>query len=133
MMTHEQRLDRLERIARLMVRAGLRARREMRQQDDKITIMIDAQIKNEDRFAKLTQVNESRFAELAESQKQHDEKIAIIIDAQAKNEDRFAELAESQKNTDRILAELAESQKNTDRRLDALIDIVQEGRNGKSR
>jgi len=133
MMTHEQRLDRLERIARLMVRAGLRARREMRQQDDKITIMIDAQIKNEDRFAKLTQVNESRFAELVESQKQHDEKIAIIIDAQAKNEDRFAELAESQKNTDRILAELAESQKNTDRRLDALIDIVQKGRNGKSR
>ena len=87
MMTPEERLDRLERIARLMVRAGLRARREMRQQDDKITIMIDAQIKNED-----------RFAELAESQKQ-----------------------------------LAESQKNTDRRLDSLIDIVQKGRNGKSR
>lgn len=76
----EERLDRLERIAKLLVRAGLRARREMRQQDDKITIMIDAQIKNEKRFA-----------------------------------------------------ELAESQKHTDRRLDALIDIVKEGRNGKSR
>jgi hypothetical protein len=76
----EERLDRLERIAKLLVRAGLRARREMRQQDDKITIMIDAQIKNEERFA-----------------------------------------------------ELAESQKHTDRRLDALIDIVKEGRNGKSR
>jgi D-serine deaminase-like pyridoxal phosphate-dependent protein len=76
----EERLDRLERIARLLVRAGLRARREMRSQDDKITIMIDAQIKNEERFA-----------------------------------------------------ELAESQKHTDRRLDALIDIVKEGRNGKSR
>ena len=79
MMTHEERLDRLERIARLMVRAGLRARREMRHQDDKITIMIDAQIKNEERFA-----------------------------------------------------ELAASQKHTDRRLDALIDIIREGRNGKS-
>jgi len=121
MMTHEERLDRLERIARLMVRAGLRARREMRQQDDKITIMIDAQIKNED-----------RFADLADSQNQQGDKIAIMIDAQVKNEDRFAELAESQKNTDRILAELAESQKHTDRRLDALIDIVQKGRNGKS-
>ena len=76
----EARLDRLERIAKLLVRAGLRARREMRQQDDKITIMIDAQIKNEDRFA-----------------------------------------------------ELAESQKHTDRKLDALIDIISEGRNGKSR
>ncbi|HEV7798193.1 MAG TPA: hypothetical protein VGO73_08565 [Pyrinomonadaceae bacterium] len=76
----EERLDRLERIAKLLVRAGLRARREMRQQDDKITIMIDAQIKNEERFA-----------------------------------------------------ELAEAQKHTDRRLDALIDIVREGRNGKSK
>jgi pyruvate-formate lyase len=75
----EERLDRLERIAKLLVRAGLRGRRQMREQDDKITIMIDAQIKNEDRFA-----------------------------------------------------ELAESQKQTDRRLDALIDIVREGRNGKS-
>jgi hypothetical protein len=87
MMTAEERFDRLENIAKLMVRAGLHARREMRQQDDKITIMIDAQIKNEERFAKLAQAQ----------------------------------------------TELAESQAHTDRRLDALIDIVKEGRNGKSR
>ena len=86
-MMPEERLDRLERIARLMVRAGLRARREMRQQDDKITIMIDAQIKNEERFAKLAQAQ----------------------------------------------TELAEAQAHTDRRLEALIEIVKEGRNGKSR
>ena len=108
MMTHEERLDRLERIARLMVRAGLRARREMRQQDDKITIMIDAQIKNED-----------RYADLAASRNQHDEKIAMLIEAQLRNEQRFAELAESQIHADR--------------RLDTLIDLVQKGRNGKSR
>jgi hypothetical protein len=83
----EERLDRLERIARLLVRAGLRARRELRQQDDKITIMMDAQIKNEERFAKLAQAQ----------------------------------------------TELAESQTQTDRRLSALMDIVREGRNGKSR
>ena len=76
----EERLDRLERIARLLVRAGLRARREMRQQDDKITIMMDAQLKNEERFAAL-----------------------------------------------------AESQKHADRRLEALMEIIKEGRNGKSR
>ncbi|MBC8029869.1 MAG: hypothetical protein H7Z16_07145 [Pyrinomonadaceae bacterium] len=83
----EERLDRLERIAKLLVRAGLRARREMRQQDDKITIMIDAQIKNEERFAKLANAQ----------------------------------------------TQLSESQAHTDRRLDALIDIIREGRNGKSR
>ena len=53
MMTPEERLDRLERIAKQLVRAGLRARRQARQQDDKITIMIDAQIKNEERFQEL--------------------------------------------------------------------------------
>ena len=71
MMTHEETLDRLERIARLLVRSGLRARREMRQQDDKITIMIDAQIKNE-----------KRFAELAESQKETDRRFAEFVKSQ---------------------------------------------------
>jgi len=114
MMTHEQRLDRLERIARLMVRAGLRARREMRQQDDKITIMIDAQIKNED-----------RFADLAKSQEEQDEKITMIIDAQLKNEERFAQNEERFAQNEERFAELAHH-------LDSLIDIVQKGRNGKS-
>jgi uncharacterized protein YigA (DUF484 family) len=85
-MTPEERLNRLERIARLMVRAGLRARRQMRDQDDKIDILIDAQIKNENLFAKLAQAQ----------------------------------------------TELAQSQSHSDRRLDALIDIIREGRNGKS-
>ena len=107
-MTHEERLDRLERIARLMVRAGLRARREMRQQDDKITIMIDAQIKNED-----------RYADLRASLNQHDEQIKMLIASQLRTDERFTELAESQKHTDR--------------RLGTLIDIVEKGRNGKSR
>jgi len=124
MMTHEQRLDRLERIARLMVRAGLRARREMRQQDDKITIMIDAQIKNED-----------RYADLRASHKQHDEKIAMLIAQQLRTDERFAELAEAQKGlaeSQKGLAEshkeLAESQKTTDKILAELT-----ARNGKSR
>jgi hypothetical protein len=55
MMTPEERLDRLERIAKQLVRAGLRARRQARQQDDKITIMVDAQIKNEERFQELVE------------------------------------------------------------------------------
>ena len=92
-MTPEQRLDRLERIAKLMVRAGVRARRGEREQDEKIDMIIDAQVKNEERFAQ--------------------------------NEERFAKLAEAQ-------TEMAISQAHTDRRLDALIDIIREQRNGKS-
>lgn len=79
-MTPEQRLDRLERIAKLFAKAGLRARSQFRKQHE---ILLDAQMRNEARFAQ--------------------------------NEERFARLADSQIHTDQ--------------RLDALIDIIREGRN----
>ena len=82
-MTPEDRLDRLERITRLIVRAGLRERRDTR---DKIDALINAHIQTEEALTKL-----------AQSQVQ-----------------------------------LAEAQRHTDQRLDALIDIIREGRNGKS-
>jgi hypothetical protein len=92
-MTPEQRFDRLERIVKLMIKAGLRARVQSRDQNEKINIIIDAQMRNEERFAQ----NEQRFAQ---------------------NEERFARLAESQAHADR--------------RIEALIDIVRNGRNGKA-
>jgi flagellar motility protein MotE (MotC chaperone) len=42
------------------------------------------------------------------------------------------ELTEKQKELTEKMAELAEAQAHTDRRLDALIDIIEQGRNGKS-
>jgi hypothetical protein len=89
-MTPEQRLDRLERIAQLLARAGLRAREAVR-----------------------------------ESVREHHAKINMLIDAQLATEEQFAKLAQSQ-------AQLAESQSHSDRRLDALIDIIREGRKGRS-
>ena len=96
-MTPEQRFDRLERIVKLMIKAGLRARVQSREQNEKINIIIDAQMRNEERFAR----NEERFAQNF-----------------AQNEERFARLAESQEHADR--------------RIEALIDIVRNGRNGKA-
>ena len=52
-MTTEQRLDRLERVATLFVTAGLRARANAREQDQKIKILMDAQARNEKLFANL--------------------------------------------------------------------------------
>jgi len=99
-MIPEARLDRLERMAMLLVRAGYRARSELRardrEHDEKINHLIDLQIGNEERFAR----NEERFA---------------------RNEERFA------RNEERF-AKLAESQASTDRRLNSLIDIIGEGR-----
>ena len=89
-MTTEQRLERIERIAKLFVRAGLRERRNRQYLDEKINIIVNYQIQNEERFAK----NEERFAE---------------------NEDRFAKLtetvnqmAEAQTGTDRRLNSIIE-------------------------
>jgi hypothetical protein len=82
-MTPDQRLDRLERLARLFATGGLRARNQFRQQID------------------------------------------ILMDAQMRNEARFAQLTEAQ-------TRLTESQIHTDQRLDALIDIIREGRHGNS-
>lgn len=88
-MTSEQRLDRLERIAKLFVRAGLRERRSRRELEDKIDIIVNYQIANEERFAK----NEERFAK-------NEERFA-------KNELRFARLTET-------VTQLAEAQTRTD-------------------
>ena len=85
-MTPEQRLDRLERIAKLFVRAGFRDRKKQREQDERIIILTNAQIATEEQFVKVGAA----------------------------------------------LTRLAESQVHTDRRLDALIDIVRDERNGKA-
>ena len=77
----EKRMDRLERVVKGAIRAGLRERRDTR------------------------------------------EKINALIDAQLRTEAALERMAKAQK-------EMAEAQKHTDERLDALIDIVKEGRNG---
>ena len=124
-MTPEQRLDRLERIAKLFVRAGQRARRQTRDQTKEIdrlinlqNHLINLQIGNEHRFERneeglnnLSQKTERGFAKLA--------------NAQALSEQKIAGLAESQ-------TMLAEAQSLTDHKLTELIDIIRKGRNGDS-
>lgn len=84
-MTHEQRLDRLERIAKLMVRSGLKARRQSREQDGKINIIIDSQIKNEERFAALAQAQ----TELAQAQTELAQSQAKLAEGHAETGDRL--------------------------------------------
>lgn len=114
-MTPDQRLDRLERVAKLLANAGMRARRDLRRDlrrdvwnhDHKINYLANLQITNEDRFAKL-----------AESHARLDESLA--------------RLAGSQAHLDESHARLAESQAHTNQRLNELIDIIRDGRNGGS-
>ncbi|HEY3025212.1 MAG TPA: hypothetical protein VGJ55_03575 [Pyrinomonadaceae bacterium] len=137
-MTPEQRLDRLERIAGLMVRSGLRARRPDREQDEKINMIIDAQMKSGERFhAQIRERDEKFDAQMRERDEKFDAqmrerderfgvlegKVEFVIEAQIRNEERFAKLAQTQ-------TELTESHVATNRRLEALIEIVIEQRNG---
>jgi hypothetical protein len=82
-MTPEQRLDRLERIWQLMARAGLPGRRQMREQNEKISIILDARVKISEaqiRFSEAQGKSEEQFAKLAESQAHTDRKLDALID-----------------------------------------------------
>ena len=63
---HDERLSRLERIAKLMVRAGLRARKEMREQNE--------------RWREQDARWERRYAALLESQAHTDRRLDALID-----------------------------------------------------
>ncbi len=114
-MTPEARLDRLERIAKLFVKAGLRARRNMRDMDEKLNLLVSRQIQTDEKFART----QERFAR---NEAQYEERVA-------RNEERLAMLSQQ---TEQKFAKLAESQALTDRKLAELIDIIREGRNGNS-
>ena len=65
-MTDEQRLDRMERIVKLLIKAGLRARQQgreqAREQNEKINILIDSQIRTDERLAASAAKTDERFA-----------------------------------------------------------------------
>jgi hypothetical protein len=94
-------------------------------------------------FAANIQVHEERLSRLenivtrlAEATINGTEKInsqfAVLTDAHIRLEEAQRRTEEAQRRTEEAFARLAESQAHTDKRLDALIDIVREGRNGKS-
>ena len=67
-MTPEQRLDRVERILGLFAREGRRWRVQKREQDEKINILIEAQMETTEQINKMAAAHEKDFAELRRSQ-----------------------------------------------------------------
>ena len=116
MMTHEQRLDRLERIAKLFVKAGLRQRANLRRMDEKINILNDAQIKNEDGMAELRK----NMNEMLEAQKRNDERFAKTDELFAKTDERFARSDER----------FARFESHTDETLKTLKELLRQRNNG---
>lgn len=107
-------MDDIKQAVKLLTQLSLRAYERMdaleqaqANSEGKIAALADAQIRTE------------------ASQANSESKIAALADAQIRTESAMANLTEK-------MAQLAESQAHTEQRLDALIDIVREGRNGKS-
>jgi len=116
-MTPEARLERLERIVMLLVKAGLRQRRDSREQDSKINHLIDHQTRNEEAFADQSG------------------KLDKLVDLQLRSEERIADqngridnLIKLQKHDEVRFARLVDSQINSDRRLEILIEIVKDSK-----
>lgn len=104
-MTPEQGLDRIERIAKLFVREGLRARQRSREQDERLNILVNYQIRNDEKFA----AHEEKFGN-------HDEKMNILFNQQIRNDEKFAgqdekfaNLLEVHRQTEESFVRLAEA------------------------
>ena len=79
----------------------------------------------EDIVTRLADASLRRITRLEDS-------MTALVDAQVRNEDKVSALTESMDVLAKTMTELAQAQAHTDRKLDALIDIVREGREGGS-
>ena len=107
-MTPEQRLDRVERTLVLFANAGRRSRSEWRvrsrEQDEKINILIQAQMETTEQINKTTEQINKLAADTATNHAIHNKE----------------------------MADLRKSQELTDRTLRAFIDSLRKGRTGSS-
>jgi hypothetical protein len=110
-MTNDQRLDRIERILILYLNAGRRERKRVRETDEKINILIDAQIKNEEGFRELRE----RFNETDRKWQESDRKWQEVRES-------FREIRDLFWKTDERINRLDNTQKRTDRKLNELSD-----------
>src|SRR5690349_12306780 len=105
-MTTDQRLDRIERILILYFKAGRRQRKHVREVDEKINILINMHIENEDGFRQLKE----RFDQTDRQMKE--------TDRQMKETDRrMRETDRKWNETVRELHEVADLFRKTDERI----------------
>ena len=140
-MTSEQRLDRLERIAKLFVSAGLRARRNIKEQGEKIDIIINHQIAHDERIDRLNESIERTSSELSQSLERTSSELSQSLERTSSelsqsigrtHSELSQSIEQSHSELSQSLNELAKAQTETSKRLDSLIEIVRRDRNGNS-
>jgi len=72
----EQRTGRLERVVKLMVRAGLRARRDAADQDARITTLVDSQLRTEE----ISRRNSEDIAALVTTTESNSQSISALAE-----------------------------------------------------
>jgi predicted nucleic acid-binding Zn-ribbon protein len=90
----------------------------MQKAEERISKVEGHVTKVEDLLGRLAAATTAGFQELIE-------KVSAVVDAQIRTEEAISSLAVK-------MNELAESQEHTDQRLNAMIDIIREGRNGQT-
>jgi hypothetical protein len=126
-MSSEQRLDRLERMLLLVVKAGARERKAIRgrmeetregfkETDEKINALIDAQMRHEEVYAQSRQRTDEAMAELA---RRTEEEMSRLARAQTATEEKLNAFIV---NTDEKLSAFIV---NTDEKLNAFISAVE--------
>ena len=100
-MTTDQRLDRIERILILFANAGRRERKRVREGDEKINILINAQIKNEDGLRKFREESDRRIQEtdrqIQETHREMREGFRELRDLFWKTDERISRLEKNSK------------------------------------
>jgi len=84
-MTPEQRLDRVERILGLFAREGRRWRVRSHEQDQKINMLIQAQMETTEQINRSSARHEREMADLRASQKATDQTLHAFIKALSKD------------------------------------------------
>ena len=142
-MRPEQRLDRAERILVMMANAGRRARQEWREQsreqNEKINILINMHIQNEEQWRAESHALDEKInilihtqMETSEQIKQTSEQIKQTSEQIKQTSEQISGLAAGQTRSEKEMAELREAQKLTDKTLRAFIDSLRKGGNGNS-
>ncbi|MFN7949006.1 MAG: hypothetical protein U0Z53_26875 [Blastocatellia bacterium] len=115
----DARIARLERVVTLIVRAGDRERKSLR---ESIRALSEAQAGTERNLALMVEHFDRKTDTQADWHNQTAERIAALTDVQQRSEARFEVLAESQTAMQQAMAEMAESNR---RRDDALAEMAQ--------
>src|SRR5678815_2179626 len=103
MMNSERRLDRMEQLLRLLIRAGKRGRTKLNDLDERITMLINAQMATEDQLREMNEQSKAMRDDL---------------------DYRSREVFELFRMTDERLGRLTEAQMFSDKKLNALIERI---------